>query len=121
VYVDMYDERNHVTSAMFDRYEARFGTRPVGPIVPAMYDMASLVVGALRHAPVLTRAGIKEGLERVHRVPAACGGAGTEMGFGPWERTALKGADYLVFRVMGATATERYDGYPPSYERLTAT
>lgn len=120
VYVDMYDERNDVTREMFDRFEGRFGSRPVGPIVPAMYDMASLVVGALRHAPVLTREGIKEGLERVHRVPAACGGAGTEMGFGPWERTALKGADYLVFRVMGETATTRYDGYPPSYERFAA-
>jgi branched-chain amino acid transport system substrate-binding protein len=118
IYVDMVDERNPVQAALLDRLEARHGARPCGPIAPAMYDMASLLVGALRLATVHTREGVKEGLERVHQLPAACGGAGTVMGFGPWERTALKGPDFLVFREMGVTSTERYAGFPPSYERL---
>lgn len=117
VYVDMYDERNTVTQALLDTLERRHGTRPFGPVAPAMYDMASLVVGALRHATVHTREGVNEGFERVHLLPAALGGAGTIMGFGPWERTALKGADYLLFRVMDIDTTHRYAAYAPSYER----
>jgi hypothetical protein len=104
---------------MFDALEAQFGNRPIGPIAPAMYDMATLIVKALRLATVHTREGVNEGFERVHQVPAALGGAGTVMGFGPWERTALKGADYLLLRVMGSDATDRYEAYPPSYDRLT--
>jgi len=120
IYVDMYDERNTVQAALFDHMEAHQGVRPIGPIVPAMWDMATLLVGALRLAPVHTREGIKEGLERVHQLPAACGGSGTMMGFGPWERTALKGPDFLIFRTMGVETTDRYGGFPPSYERLGA-
>jgi hypothetical protein len=30
------------------------------------------------------------------------------MGFGPYERTALKGADYLVLRQMDGQQTVRY-------------
>lgn len=120
VYVDMYDERNPIQTSLLDRLEARHGVRPYGPIAPAMYDMATLLVGALRLAPVHTREGVKEGLERVHQLPAACGGAGTVMGFGPWERTALKGSDFLIFRTMGTTTSDRYDSFPPTYERMAA-
>ena len=120
IYVDMYDEHNQIQAALLDRLEARRGVRPYGPIAPAMYDMATLLVGALRLAPVHTREGVKAGLERVHQLPAACGGAGTVLGFGPWERTALKGPDFLIFRMMGAAASHRYSGFPPSYERLRA-
>ena len=45
----------------------------------------------------LTRAGVKEGLERVKRIPAAMGVDGTWMGFGLWDRAALKG-EFLVLR-----------------------
>jgi len=121
IYVDMYDEHNAETAAMLAALEARFGSIPFGPIAPAMYDMASLVVHGLRHATVHTREGVNEGLERVRQLPATLGGAGTVMGFGPWERTALKGPDYLVMRVMGEDSTRRYPEYPPSYERLTRT
>lgn len=110
IYVDMFDERNRVTQAMLDALAARSGERPLGPLAPAMYDMATLVVKALRFATVHTREGVNEGFERVHQVPAALGGAGTVMGFGPWERTALKGPDYLLLRVMGADATHPHGG-----------
>jgi len=118
VFVDMYDEHNRVQSALLDRLEARHDVRPYGPLAPAMYDMATLLVGALRFATVHTREGVKAGLERVHNIPAACGGAGTVMGFGPWERTALKGPDFLIFRTMNTTSTERHLGYRPTYERV---
>jgi hypothetical protein len=118
IYVDMYDERNAETTAMLAALEGRFGDVPFSPLLPAMYDMASLIVHGLRHATVHTREGVNTGLERARQMPAALGGAGTVMGFGPWERTALKGPDYLLMRVMGDDHTERYPGYPPSYERL---
>ena len=120
-YVDMYDERNDALSALLDRFDERHGVRPVGPIVPAMYDMATLIVGGLRLASVHTPAGVKEGLERVHQLPATCGGAGTVQGFGPWERTALKGPDLLILREMGTFASSRSERDPPTYERLART
>jgi ABC-type branched-subunit amino acid transport system substrate-binding protein len=110
VYVDMYDEANAVTTSVLDRFQGAYGQRPVGPMVTAFYDMASLAVHGLRRATVHTPEGVKDGLERVHQLPAATGGPGTVQGFGPWERTALKGADYLVLRVMGADVTTRYAG-----------
>jgi hypothetical protein len=45
----------------------------------------------------LTRAGLKDGLERVKRLPAATGMNGTTMGFGNYDHGALKGR-YLVLR-----------------------
>jgi branched-chain amino acid transport system substrate-binding protein len=108
VYVDQVDESNAVLQSMLDRFEARTGLRPFDPITAAMYDMATLVVLGLRYATVHTPEGVKEGLERIHQVGAALGGAGTVMGFGPWERTALKGADYLILRQMSGEDTLRY-------------
>ena len=47
--------------------------------------------------PTTRSHGVAEGLERVKRVPAASGKAGTVMGFGQWDHAALKG-DALVLR-----------------------
>jgi ABC-type branched-subunit amino acid transport system substrate-binding protein len=116
VYVDMCDERNTAAQAMLARHEQRYGTRPTSPIPLGMYDIATLIVHALRHATVHSPPGVMEGLERVHQLPAACGGAGTVQGFGPWERTALKGPDFLLLRQMRAGISERYAEFPPSYE-----
>jgi len=108
VYVDQVDEDNQLLSEMLDRFEARFATRPFNPISAAMYDMATLAVLGLRYATVHTPEGVMEGLERIHQVGAVLGGAGTVMGFGPWERTALKGPDYLILRQMDGQVTVRY-------------
>ncbi|MCU1376317.1 MAG: transporter substrate-binding protein [Actinomycetia bacterium] len=116
VYVDMCDELNEPAQAMLDRYEQRYGRRPTSPIPFGMYDIATLIVRALRLATVHTPRGVMEGLERIHQLPATCGGAGTVQGFGPWERTALKGPDLLVLRQMRGGASRRYAGHPPSYE-----
>lgn len=108
VYVDQVDEANQHLAAMLDRYEARYGSRPFEPLSAAMYDMATLAVLGLRYATVHTPEGVTEGLERIHQVEAVLGGAGTVMGFGPWERTALKGPDYLLLRQMAGQTTIRY-------------
>jgi ABC-type branched-subunit amino acid transport system substrate-binding protein len=110
VYVDQVDEDNRLLTAMLDRYEALYGSRPMSPIIAAMYDMATLAVLGLRYATVHTPEGVTEGLERIHQVGAVLGGSGTVMGFGPWERTALKGPDYLILRQMAGQTTVRYRG-----------
>jgi branched-chain amino acid transport system substrate-binding protein len=68
-----------------------------GPIGCAAYDIGRLVGEAITRADATDRAGLKEGLERVKQVPAASGVDGTTMGFGAWDRAALKGR-YLVLR-----------------------
>jgi branched-chain amino acid transport system substrate-binding protein len=108
VYVDQVDEDNETFRAVLDRYEAHSGTRPFTSFAAGMWDMATLAVLGIRYATVHTPQGVKEGLERIQQVPAALGGAGTVLGFGPWERTALKGPDYLVLREMRGIESIKY-------------
>jgi branched-chain amino acid transport system substrate-binding protein len=68
-----------------------------GPVGCGAYDMGRLVAEAIARAHHLTRAGLKEGLERVKQLRAASGVAGTTMGFGTYDHAALKGG-YLVLR-----------------------
>jgi ABC-type branched-subunit amino acid transport system substrate-binding protein len=68
-----------------------------GPVGVAAYDIGRLLGEAIARSAHLTRNGIKEGLERVKRLPAATGLEGTTMGFGHWDHGALKGR-YLVLR-----------------------
>lgn len=68
-----------------------------GPVTCASYDIGRLVGEAIARANHLTRDGLREALERVKRLPAACGREGTTMGFGTFDHGALKG-EYLVLR-----------------------
>jgi ABC-type branched-subunit amino acid transport system substrate-binding protein len=108
VYVDQFDEDNDTYRDLCDSFEQRTGARPSHPIAAGMWDMATLAVLGIRYATVHTPEGVTEGLERIHQIPAALGGAGTVMGFGPWERTALKGPDYLVLREMRGLDSVKY-------------
>jgi branched-chain amino acid transport system substrate-binding protein len=109
VYVDQVDEDNITFREMLDRFEQRTGRRPFDPLTAGMYDMATLAVLALRYATVHTPQGVTDGLERINQIPAALGGAGTVQGFGPWERTALKGPNYLVLREMRGEESVKYE------------
>jgi hypothetical protein len=81
--------------------------RSAGPGEAGAYDMGRLLAEGIARAPELTRAGIRAGLERVKALPAATGRTGTRMGFGNWDRGALKG-EYLVLREWrGGTSIER--------------
>jgi len=95
-YVDAYSDRNPVLRDVL----ARLVGEPAVPSVTAgaAYDMGRLVAEAIGTRPSPTRATVKTGLERVKLVPAALGAPGTTMGFGRWDRAALKGS-YLVLRV----------------------
>jgi ABC-type branched-subunit amino acid transport system substrate-binding protein len=92
-YVDAYSESNPVLRELVQR---------VGPGVAAVtaaaaYDMGRLVAEGIAAATDPDGPAVKLGLERVKQIPAALGADGTTMGFGVWERAALKGR-YLVLR-----------------------
>jgi branched-chain amino acid transport system substrate-binding protein len=79
-----------------------------GPIGTATYDLGRLIGHAAGRAELLDRAGLREGLERVKQLPAASGYEGTLMGFGVWDRGALKGP-FLVLRAWRDGQTVQVD------------
>jgi hypothetical protein len=68
-----------------------------GPGTAAAYDLGRLVAVGVGRAVHLTRDGVRDGLERIKLLRATIGREGTTMGFGRWERSALKG-QFLVLR-----------------------
>ena len=110
IYVDMIDEDNTVLRHMSDEIKSRWGIDSFSTMFGCLYDMATLAALGLSYATVYTPEGVKEGLDLVHHIPSALGAQGTVMGFGPYERTALKGPDYLVLRRMTSETTVRYIG-----------
>jgi ABC-type branched-subunit amino acid transport system substrate-binding protein len=93
VYVDAWSEDNPQLAALLPRLAP--GAFPMA--AASGYDMGRLLAEAIAGADHLTRAGVKEALERVKLLPAALGTAGTTLGLGRWDRAALKGG-YLVLR-----------------------
>jgi ABC-type branched-subunit amino acid transport system substrate-binding protein len=100
-YVDAYSERNPVLADVTSRLGAAAGP-PV--TVGAAYDMGRLVAEGIGARPAPTRESVQAGLERVKALPAALGTPGTTMGFGRWERAALKGG-FLVLRAWRGGAS----------------
>jgi len=93
-YVDAYSDHNPILQDV----RARLGDPGLAPVtVAAAYDMGRLVAEGVGTAPSPTRASVHEGLERIKWMPAALGAPGTIMGFGRWDRGALRGR-YLVLR-----------------------
>jgi ABC-type branched-subunit amino acid transport system substrate-binding protein len=93
-YVDAYSDRNPILQDAI----RRLGDPSMAPVtVAAAYDMGRLVAEGIGTAPSPTRESVHEGLERIKWMPAALGAPGTIMGFGRWDRGALKGR-YLVLR-----------------------
>jgi ABC-type branched-subunit amino acid transport system substrate-binding protein len=93
VYVDTVADANASRTALAAQSKAHAGS----PIGCAAYDMGRLLGAGIARSGHLSRAGVRDGLERVKRLPATSGKAGTTMGFGAYDHGALKG-DYLVLR-----------------------
>jgi len=94
-YADTYDEANPRFAALARRAAA--DGRACGPGEAGAYDIGHLLAEGIARAPELSRVGLRAGLERVKALPTATGRAATVMGFGNWDRGALKGP-YLVLR-----------------------
>jgi ABC-type branched-subunit amino acid transport system substrate-binding protein len=95
--VDQFDERNEHFTGMLDRFEKRFGRRPVHCYTAQGYDMGNVVAHGLSLAKPLSRDGLRVALEEVRRVPATAGGPGNQLSFGPYDHRGYKG-DYIVMR-----------------------
>jgi ABC-type branched-subunit amino acid transport system substrate-binding protein len=95
-YVDAWSEQNPRLRSLL---AARSDGDAVFPMTVASGDdMGRLLVEGLAGAESLTRAGVKDALERVKCLPATLGTPGTSMGFGQWDRAALKGGFILLRR-----------------------
>src|SRR5262249_11105493 len=97
VFTDVVDEENPVLERFAQRWHTRFEQHPVLLGLAAAHDLAITAVAALRHAPTLTPAGVRTGLERLRGLPAAAGAPGTTIGFAPWDRDGYKGP-LIVYR-----------------------
>ena len=96
--LDQYDEGNEVGRRFLDRFEAAHGYRRETFIELAHHDLANILLHALADAQPLSPLGVKEALERVKLLPAACGAPGTRISFGKWMRRGWVGTGYLIAR-----------------------
>ena len=95
--VDQFDERNQTFTSMLDRFEKRYGRRPVHCYTAQGYDMGNVVAHGLARAKPHSRDGLRRGLETIRRLDAAAGGPGNHISFGPWDHRGYKG-DFIVMR-----------------------
>lgn len=104
--LEQYDEQNVVAQAFLDEYEAAYGDRPeyFSPLL--WRDVAMSFLYALADAQPLSPRGVKEALERVKMLPAACGSPGTRISFGPWLHKGWVGAGYMVARTLDPDGME---------------
>jgi hypothetical protein len=91
-YADTVSDSNDIFSALLRR-----SRKMSPPLLAGFHDIGRLLAEGIARAPYLAPAAIKDGLERVKGLASASGRPGTRMGFGTWERSALKGS-YLVLR-----------------------
>jgi ABC-type branched-subunit amino acid transport system substrate-binding protein len=98
--LEQYDEGNSVATEFLDRFEAAYGRRPeyFNPVL--WRDVATSFLHALADATPLSPRGVRDALERVKMLPAACGSAGTRISFGRWSHRGWMGAGYLVARTL---------------------
>lgn len=95
--VDQFDERNATFTGMLDRFEKRFGRRPMHCYTAQGYDMGNVVAHGLAAAKPHSRDGLRRGLESIRRLDAAAGGPGNHISFGPYDHRGYKG-DFIVMR-----------------------
>ena len=104
VFTDVVDEANPVLRRFVRQYEERHGAMPPLIGLAAAHDVATTAVEALRLAPAATPASVRAGLECLRGVPAAVGGTGTAIGFGPWDRDGYKGPLVVYREIRGGRA-----------------
>ncbi|WP_081809401.1 ABC transporter substrate-binding protein [Mycobacterium sp. URHB0044] len=95
--IDQFSENNEVGQAMLDRFEKRYGRRPDHCYTTIGWDIGMAAAEGIGLSKPKDRYGFREGLEQVRMLPAANGGKGTVISFGPNDHRGYKG-DYIVVR-----------------------
>ena len=104
--LEQYDEANPVGQEFLRRYEAEYGHRPEY-FAPLLWrDCAAVLLAALADATPLSPRGVRDAIERVKMLPAACGSPGTRISFGRWIHQGWVGAGYLVARSLDPDGKE---------------
>ncbi len=105
--LEQFDEENSVATKWLDRFEKRYKRRPEYFMTIYGHDMANTIAHALADAHPLSPKGVKEALERVKMLPAACGMDGTRISFGKWTRRGWMGAGYMIAREFNPNDTSK--------------
>ena len=104
--LEQYDEANAVGQAFLDRFEEEYGHRPEYYSPLLWRDCAMSLLYAFADAAPLSPLGVKNALERVKMLPAACGSPGTRISFGRWMHRGWMGAGYMVARTLDPDGKE---------------
>lgn len=98
----MWDDDNVTLAKFHAEYKARYPNDEIVAYTPepiALWrDAMTVALEGVILAPIMTPAGMKEGLETIRALPAAVGGPRQMMSFGPYDRRGNKGADVVVLR-----------------------
>ncbi|MCS3835673.1 ABC-type branched-subunit amino acid transport system substrate-binding protein [Pseudomonas sp. JAI111] len=107
----VYDERNVVGERFLKEYEKRHGAVYHTDFQLSCHDAFRVLFEGLSLAPIMTRRGLCEGLEKIRMLPSGMGGPGTYLGFGTYDHRALKGKDAIVLRkIIPGGKWERVEG-----------
>ncbi|MFU2325044.1 ABC transporter substrate-binding protein [Pseudomonas sp. NFX98] len=96
----VYDERNAIAQRFLDNYEKRHGAAIRTDFLLSCHDAFRALFEGLALAPIRTRSGLHEGLEKVRMLPSGMGSPGTYLGFGTFDHRALKGNGAIVLRTI---------------------
>jgi len=97
-----WDDANQVNARFREAYAARYPGEPIpsGEMIGIFHDMMTTFLEGVTLAPIMNRDGIRRGLEMVQMLPAATGGAGSYIGFSPYNHRGIQGSDTMVVRRM---------------------
>lgn len=108
----LWDDDNETLKAFHAQYKERYPDDNVvaytAEPIALWRDAMTVALESLTLAPIMTPAGVQEGLENLRAIPAAVGGPRQSISFGRWDRRGNKGADVVVLRklVDGRTIME---------------
>jgi ABC-type branched-subunit amino acid transport system substrate-binding protein len=96
--VDQTHEENPIFKEVLELWQKRFDYRPFSSAASCGWDAGRAFGLALGRMGIINSSGLSSALETIRRLPAATGGPGTTISFGPGDHRGYKGADYLLLR-----------------------
>lgn len=111
--VDQYDERNECLRSVVADLGERGAVAVANSSTSVGYDIGRVYGIALGRMTVANRAGLRDAIETVRRLPAATGAPGTVISFGRDQHAGFSGADYLLLR-RAEGGTTRFVGVAPT-------